>query len=98
MMPSKTIVTLFAVVAVSVWLAGCGVSRMVHVESKPPGASIFVDGVNVGVTPKKVKLEYTRDPTARKILQINHRYYKPGFQTWTVEEVPQNWNIELKAE
>lgn len=95
---SKALLVLFAFVAVPAWLTGCGVSRMVNVESKPPGAAIFVDGVKVGETPKKVKLDYTRDQTARKILQINHKYYKPGFQTWTVEEVPQNWNIELRAE
>ena len=84
---SKALRILLAIVTLPICLAGCGVSRMVNVDS-----------VNVGETPKKVKLDYSRDSSARKILQINHKYYKPGFQTWTVEEVPQTWNIELKAE
>lgn len=71
---------------------------MVKIDSRPTGASIFVDGVNVGVTPKNVKLDYRRAAQSRKIVQVNHQYYKPGFQTWTFEEVPQHWTIELKEE
>ena len=88
---------LLAVCLLSV-LPGCGAIRMVKIDSRPTGASIFVDGVNVGVTPKNVKLDYSRAAQSRKIVQVNHRYYKPGFQTWTFEEVPQHWTIELKEE
>ncbi|MDP4610261.1 MAG: PEGA domain-containing protein [Opitutales bacterium] len=61
----------------SLFFTGCasldrGVSQKVSIDSSPPGATVFINGEEYGVTPLEVKL-------ARK---LNHeiRMEKTGFQ------------------
>jgi hypothetical protein len=69
-------------------VGGCSVTRVVDIDSKPSGAVIFVNGERRGITrDEKVKINFT-DASQRVLIQIVKPRYKPAFQYWTHEEVP----------
>ena len=57
-------------------------SDLVAINSKPPGATVHVDGVEIGVTPFTV----TVSPQARTIT-----FTKDGYSTVTIP-IPKDWN------
>jgi hypothetical protein len=71
--------------------SGCGgLTRYVDIDSKPTGASIYVNGEPRGTTrDEKVRLEFAGDPSARAFIQIVKPRYKPTFQYWKMDEVPE---------
>ena len=65
-------------------------ARYVDIDTKPTGATIFVDGEQKGVThSQKLKLDFSGDPTRRILIQISKPRYKPIFQYWSIDEVPE---------
>lgn len=67
---------------------GCSCSKVVKIDSKPPGATIFMDGAEKGVTPSKVEIPCFSDPTQRVRIDIVKPDYKPAFTYWTLAEIP----------
>lgn len=79
--------------------AGCGTPyRVVEIDSKPAAAAIYVNGVRRGVSKSKVKIEFPGDITQRSFVQLVKEGYRPVFQTWTIEEVPQTKTFTLEVE
>ena len=86
----------FVAVAVAVLCAGSGCATIAHstgigpsagsdlvsINSKPPGATVHVDGVEIGVTP----LTVTVSPRARTIT-----FAKDGYSVVTIP-IPKDWN------
>lgn len=73
--------------------AGCSASRLVMIDSQPPGASIYVDGETQGITPDAVLLDFSGDRSRRIVVQLVKERYKPIFQTWLIEEVPETTKV-----
>ncbi len=71
-------------------LAGCAnSSRFVEIDSKPPGAAIYVNGERRGTTrDEKVLIDFASDTKGRVLIQVVKPRYKPAFQYWTIDEVP----------
>lgn len=86
----------FVAVAVAVLCAGSGCATIAHstgigpsagsdlvsINSKPPGATVHVDGVEIGVTP----LTVTVSPRARTMT-----FAKDGYSVVTIP-IPKDWN------
>jgi hypothetical protein len=83
-------------------VAGCAPAvRLVEIDSRPSetrGASIYVNGEKRGVTPQKVKIDFSAGGERRVLIQVVKANYKPGFQYWTVSEVPESKVFELEDE
>jgi hypothetical protein len=82
-------------------IAGGCASQMRHVDidSKPSGATLFVNGEKIGVTrAEKVKLDFAQDPSRRVLVQVVKPRYRPVFPYWTLDEVPENKVFALEAE
>ena len=63
--------------------------RYVDVDSKPTGATIFVDGEKKGVTRStRLELNFSADPNRRVLIQLMKPRYRPIFQYWSPGEVP----------
>jgi len=72
-----------ALTLVSLWLTGC-VSRRMTIRTNPPGALVYVDDYEVGVTPVSTDFVYYG---TRKI-----RLVKDGYETMTIyQRVPPPW-------
>lgn len=68
-------------------LGGCASSaRLIDIDSKPTGASIYVNGEKKGTTRDKVRVDFKS--AGRVMVQIVKARYKPLFQYWTLEEIP----------
>ena len=90
----SSIVTLAAVLAVLCAGSGCATiarstgignsagSDLVAINSKPSGATVHIDGVQIGVTP----LTVTVSPRAR-----NMTFVKDGYNAVTIP-IPKDWN------
>ena len=90
----SSIVTLAAVLAVLCAGSGCATiarstgignsagSDLVVINSTPPGATVHIDGVQIGVTP----LTVTVSPRAR-----NMTFAKDGYNAVTIP-IPKDWN------
>src|SRR6267142_960180 len=80
-------------------LAGCSPRQVVEIVSDPPGATVFVNGEQKGVTNTKVELEYSGDPNQRIAVQVMKANYKPlPVQYWKRMEVPGRWEVTLEQE
>jgi len=67
-------------------LGGCSSVRLIDIDSKPAGASIYVNGEKKGTTRGKVRIDFKS--AGRVMVQIVKARYKPVFQYWTLEEIP----------
>ena len=91
MNPSQTLMSTLLVAAACL-LGACSstAEKMVEVVSDPPGARIFVDGVDTGqVTPAKVPLVFGPDRTQRAFVQLMKDGYRPVFEAFYSYNVPQ---------
>lgn len=70
--------------------SGCREVYKVDIDSKPTGATVYVDGERRGVTRTTVTFDFGGDPTRRVLIQIVKPRYKPSFQYWTREEIPED--------
>jgi len=72
-------------------LCGCsGNVRFADIGSKPPGATIYVNGEKVGQTRyQKVRLAFDGTDDRVCIQLVKHRY-KPVLQYYRLDEVPEN--------
>jgi len=66
--------------------SGCSSRRTVDIDSKPPGATIYVDGEKKGVTRDQISVDFSK--VDRVLIQIVKHRYKPILQYWTIDEVP----------
>jgi hypothetical protein len=78
--------------------AGCSEVRVIDIDSKPTGAVIFVDGERKGVTRSTVRLEFSGDPTRRVLIQLMKHRYKPAFQYYLLDEVPEKRIFTLEVD
>lgn len=82
--------------------AGCAPTvRLVEIDSRPAetrGASIYVNGEKRGVTPQKLKIDFSAGGEKRVLVQVIKANYKPGFQYWTLAEVPESKVFDLEDE
>ena len=76
--------------------AGCSSRRTVDVDSKPPGATIYVDGEKKGVTRDQISVDFSR--VDRVLIQIVKHRYKPILQYWTIDEVPSKRVFDLEVD
>ena len=84
----RSAVILAAVLAVCLTAAGCAsYKREVVITSNPPGAKVYVNGEEIGQTECKVILDYSKDPTARKFIQVRKNECMPAFGVWAMNEV-----------
>ena len=84
----RSTVFLAAVLAVCLTAVGCaGYKRDVIITSNPPGATVYVDGEERGQTECKVILDYSKDPEARKFIQVRKNQHMPAFGVWSMDEV-----------
>lgn len=76
---------------------GCaGNVRVVDIDSKPSGASIYVNGEKKGVTRnEKVQIQFN-DATQRVLIQLVKPRFKPVLQYWMLEEVPEKRIFQLE--
>lgn len=80
----------------SVMLSGC-VHRRMLVNSSPPGATVFVDGERVGVTPAGLDFQYygTREIKLVKdgyeSLTVMQRVPAPWYQWFPIEFISDNF-------
>ena len=81
-------------------LAGCAQIRYVDIDSKPSGATIYVDGEKKGVTREaRLKLDFRKDPEHRVLIQLVKPRYRPAFMYWSIDEVPEGAKVvSLEAE
>lgn len=81
-------------------LASCAQVRYVDIDSKPSGATIYVDGEKKGVTREaRLKLDFRRDPEHRVLIQLVKPRYRPAFMYWAIDEVPEGTKVvDLEAE
>lgn len=70
--------------------------EVLRLESDPPGASVFVDGVHCGSTP----LVLHRDELSREVVQIDFelRGYLPARRTVTLGPVRQDLKVDLEPQ
>jgi hypothetical protein len=66
--------------------AGCSSVRKVDIDSKPPNATIYVNGEKKGVTRSEISVDFSK--VERVLIQIVKHRYKPILQYWTLDEVP----------
>ena len=87
--PNKPTVVLSAVLLTGL-VSGCSSRvRYVDIDSKPTGATIYVDGEKTGITRStKLKLDFSDDPARRVLIQLTKPRYRPIFQYWAFDEVP----------
>ena len=71
-----------ATIAQSTAIGNSAGSDLVVINSKPPGATVHIDGVQIGVTP----LTVTVSPRAR-----NMTFTKDGYNAVTIP-IPKDWN------
>ena len=76
--------------------AGCSSRRTVDVDSKTPGATIYVDGEKKGVTRDQISVDFSR--VDRVLIQIVKHRYKPILQYWTIDEVPAKRVFDLEVD
>ena len=81
-----------SILAVGLLVSACGgITRVVEIRTRTPetlGASIYVNGEKKGNTPSRVSMTFSGMPGQRVLVQVVKANYKPGFQYWTLEEVP----------
>ncbi len=79
-------------------VAGCRSHiRYVDLDSKPSGATVYVNGEKKGVTrAARLKLEFKDSP--RVLIQLNKPRYRPIFQFWSRGEVPDEKIFMLEVE
>ena len=88
---AKSALSTVLVAFASLWGA-CGSTseKMVEVVSDPPGARIFVDGVDTGqVTPARMPLVFGSDRSQRVFLQLMKDGHRPVFEAFYSYNVPQ---------
>lgn len=67
---------------------GCSSGRILDIDSKPPGASIFVNGEKKGTTRTTVELDF--GGVSRVLVQLVKPRYKPLEQYFTLEEITED--------
>jgi hypothetical protein len=73
--------------------------RYVDLESKPSGAAIYVDGEKLGVTrARKLRLDFSDRPERRVLIQVVMPRYRPVFEYWSIDEVPEAKEFVLQAD
>ena len=68
---------------------GCGTYGTFTVNTDPPSAEIFVDGIPMGKTPATIKVEFPEDKQLvreKKIIALKLRGYKEVREVLTYEE------------
>jgi hypothetical protein len=88
-----------AVLALAALAAACGTTneRIVEVVSNPPGARVFVDGVDTGqVTNARVPLVFGDDRNQRVFLQLMLDGHRPVFEAFYAYNVPPKKEYELR--
>ena len=92
---SRSLFTILALVIVLMCQVGC-VHRRLTIRSQPPGALVYVDGVEVGRTPVSTPFIYYGTRTVRLELdgyesaQENHRLRAPWYQVPPLDFVSDN--------
>ncbi len=79
----------------------CGCSppqRIVDIDSKPTGASIYVNGELKGTTRNEKVVIQFRDKRQRVLIQIVKSRYKPILQYWMLDEVPEKRVFPLEVD
>lgn len=89
-MLKKSMAIIFCLATVAMGSAGCGVpTRYVNLDSKPQGATIFINGEEKGVTPvENLQLSFPGGEQQRVIIQVVKDRYLPFFESWFLREVP----------
>lgn len=77
----------FAAGLAALAIFGCSSARLMDIDSKPSGASIFVNGEKKGVTRSQIKIDFGN--ASRVLVQLVKPRYKPVFQYWTIDEIPE---------
>lgn len=78
---------------------GCSSVRKLDLDSKPPGATIFVDGERKGTTRATIEIVFGSSGRAR--LELVKPHYKTAVQELAVEDFPDEVTkkvVELEAE
>lgn len=84
---------------ISILLFSCASSpKVVDIDSKPTGAVVFVNGEKKGTTRCPVKIELDSGSENRVLIQIVKPRYKPMFQYWSYEEIPDKKVFTLEAD
>lgn len=81
-------------------LPGCGSQvQYVHVDSKPAGAVIYLNGEKKGVTPEThLGIDFGARPGGRVLLQLAKPRYRPVLQYWSAGEVPKRKVFSLEVD
>ena len=76
------------------WLRFFAGFEYIDIDSKPTGATIYVDGEKTGLTRStKLKLDFSDDPSRRVLIQLTKPRYRPVFQYWEFDEVPEEKKV-----
>ncbi len=82
----------------AIYCAGCGTSRLLQIESVPPGAMVSLNGQGLGITPVKTKATWADD---KKIVEVSVQQegYESVVKTLTAQDAkaaPQPWQLSLE--
>ena len=75
--------------------AGClGTAQHVLVETDPPGATLYVDGMKQGVSPRKVTMVFKDN--GRSYLQVLRKGREPSGNWYTPDTIPDDKRIVIR--
>ncbi len=89
-MLKKILLTLVCLASFGLAAQGCGTpTKYVAIDSKPQGATVFINGEEKGVTPiQNLQLTFPAGLEQRVIIQVVKDRYLPFFESWLFLEVP----------
>lgn len=79
---------------------GCARTKIVEIITSPPGATIYVDGEERGLTPGTIKVNFTSNEEYRVLIQLVKDGCHPVVQPWSFDEVPKSdkWVVKLTSD